>query len=248
MLVEFYENVLAVRRVAVPQADPAALATSQLDDPDRLHTVDHAFETAIRTLRETRVALGEKILEAANLMIACLHRGGKIMVCGAGAAEADARQFSAELMGHSLLSGHTGLPVLMLSGEMRPSAYPANTTDHETVFSRQVEALGRPGDLLFGIAREDNRAGLPEAFRSARLHNLTCLSLTGPDAEHLALQMDVALVVPGSNARWTRQVQLLLLDLLCDLVEEQLTGVHSLPAENLYEAGSALRLLKRLVE
>ena len=248
LLVQFYEDVLAVRRVAILQTDPAALATGQPADRDGLQTVDRAFETAIQTLRESRAALGEQILEAASLMIECLQRGGKIMVCGAGAADTDARQFGTELMGRLLLSGLTDLPVLQMSAEGRSSAYLANERDHTTIFSRQVEALGRPGDILLAIAREEDLACLAEAFRSARLHNLTCVSLTGRAAEDVASQADVALVVPSSSVRWTREVQVLLLDLLCDLVEEGLTGAHCIPAENLHDASSALRLSKRLVD
>lgn len=248
LLVEFYEDVLAVRRVAVRQADPAALVMRQPDGHDRLESVERAFETAIQTLRESRAALGERIREAAGLMIECLHQGGKIIVCGAGAAEADARQFSTELMGRLLLSGHPGLPVFLLSADMQPSVYAANGRDQETVLARQVEVLGRPGDVLLGIAGEEDLGRVAEAFRAARLHNLMCVSLTDRAAENLASQADVALVVPSSSARRTREVQILVLGLLCDLVEEGLTGARRIPAEDFYDAGDAFRLLKRLVE
>jgi len=196
LLVEFYEEVLAVRRVAVLQIDQPALTTGQPADRDGLQTVDRAFETEIQMLREVRAALGEQILEATRLMTDCLQHGGKIMVCGARAADADARQFSAELMARLLLSGHSGLPVLLPLADRRSSAYPANESDHETVFSRQIEALA----------------------------------------------------VPSSRARWTREVQILILGLLCDLVDAGLTGARRIPAEDFYDAGGALRLLKRLVE
>jgi phosphoheptose isomerase len=237
LFAELYENVLAVRRVAVLPADSGALVLDHAHD--LFDHVDHAFETAIQTLHETRLALREHILEAANLMGECLQQGGKIMVCGVGQAARDARTFSSELMERSL-------PVLLLAADASSGAPSENEVVSDRILSQQVEVLGRPGDLLVGIATVEGSASLAKVFRSARLHDIRCLSLTGSLADEML--PDVALIVPSSDPQRVREVELLVLDLLCDLLRAQPSGTPQIAAEGLYNASEALTLLKGQVE
>ena len=92
---------------------------------------------------------------------------------------------------------------------------------YDQLYARQVEALGKPGDVLVGISSTGRSRNLIEAFGTARKHGLRCVALLGSDGGELRDLADVALTVPSSGPRHIQEVHRVLIHLLCGLVEER---------------------------
>jgi DNA-binding MurR/RpiR family transcriptional regulator len=95
---------------------------------------------------------------------------------------------------------------------------------YDQVFARQVETFGRPGDVLLGISTTGRSRNVLEAFEAARRQKMRCVALLGGDGGELRALADVALIVPSFEAPHIREVQMVLLHLLCELVEGRLAS------------------------
>src|SRR5581483_11514741 len=109
--------------------------------------VDSKFDILGQTLRESHRRLKGTMVEAAREIVACLGRGGKILVCGNGGSAADAQHLVAELVGRFKAAQRPALPALALTADSAVLTALSNDFGYEHGFARQVEALGRPGDV-----------------------------------------------------------------------------------------------------
>jgi phosphoheptose isomerase len=240
LMAEVYENILANRKQPVP-------VDSLGQDSGELTIVWQGFDSALETLHRSQDLLDKSITEAAGLVIDCLERGGKVMVCGNGGSAADAQHFAAELVGRFMSQNRRGLSVLALTSDSVFLTAWSNDVGYEKIFTRQIEALGRPGDLLIGISTSGRSKNLIEAFRAAREMNIQCLSLLGGSGGDLLALSDAALVVPSWNAQRIQEVQILILHLLCELVEKHINNEQLFESEILVHAlqGEGTPLEKR---
>lgn len=180
------------------------------------------FESAIQTLQHSMDVLTDSILDASRMLVDCLANGGKVMVCGNGGSAADAQHFAAELMGRFIRENRKGLPVLSLTADTAFLTAWSNDVSYENVFARQVEALGKPGDVLVGISTSGRSRNVVEAFHQARQKDVKCLALLGGDGGDLLPLADTALLVPAWSTPRIQEVQILILHLLCELVEKEI--------------------------
>jgi D-inositol-3-phosphate glycosyltransferase len=197
-------------------------------------TVDRAFERLLATLTRSRTTLRDGIVHAADLIGATFERGGKVLICGNGGSAADAQHFAAELVGRFLKPGRAGLPVIALTADTVVLTAWANDVGYADVFARQVEALGRPGDLLIAISTSGKSPNVLAALRAAGERGLGTLALlggTGGDARPLA---DAALVVPSSDTAQIQELHTFALHTICELVEAR----ESVTREGLANAAS----------
>src|SRR5215213_6017183 len=184
------------------------------------------FDSAVQTLQRSRQVLEKPILEAAKRMTNCLGQGGKLMVCGNGGSAADAQHMAAELVGRFTSEERRGLPVLALTAESAFLTAWANDVGYDQVFARQVEAFGKPGDLLIGISTSGRSNNVIEAFSLARQMNIQCLALLGGDGGDLLPLADAAILVPAWSTQRVQEVHTLVLHLLCELVERHIDDVQ----------------------
>jgi D-inositol-3-phosphate glycosyltransferase len=215
LVAKFYDEVLLDKRLQV--RDPEKATKEYL-------LISESFDSAIETLQRSRNSLNESILEAAQLLTNCLDRGGKIMVCGNGGSAADAQHFVGELVGRFISADRAGLPALSLTADSVFLTAWSNDIGYDQIFSRQVEALGQPGDLLIGISTSGRSTNVIEAFRFAQGMNIKCLALLGGDGGNLLPLSDTAVVVPSWNTQRIQEVQILVLHLLCELIERHENG------------------------
>src|SRR5690606_25373689 len=106
-----------------------------------------------------------------------------------------------EFVGQLVLKGRRGLPAIALTSDTAVMTAWANDRGYEDVFRRQVEALGRPGDILVGFSTSGNSGNVVEAFRYARAVGIETILLGGGDGGALEPLADVAIVVPSSNTQ-----------------------------------------------
>ncbi len=135
-----------------------------------------------------------RIAQAAELVAASLNNGGKVLTCGNGGSLCDAQHFAEELSGR-YRQDRRALAAIALT-EASHMTCVANDFGFEYVFSRFVEALGRPGDVLLAISTSGNSPNILRAAEAARVAGLKIVALTGKDGGQLAHHCDVEIRVP----------------------------------------------------
>ena len=136
----------------------------------------------------------QAIEQAARLMAASLQQGGKILTCGNGGSLCDAQHFAEELTGR-YRQNRRALAAIALTEASHMSCV-ANDFGYDYVFSRYVEALGRPGDVLLAISTSGNSPNVLRAAEAARAPGMQVVSLTGKDGGQLAALSDVEIRAP----------------------------------------------------
>jgi phosphoheptose isomerase len=188
-------------------------------EADPLDLIQTGFIEAQDTLRKAQEVLTAPILAAAQAITACLEKGGRVFVCGNGGSAADAQHFAAEFVGRFKFNGRKALPVLALNTDTAFVTAWSNDISYETIYSRQLEAFGQPGDLLVGISTSGRSQNIIEAFKTARQADIGCIAVLGGDGGHLLSLADIAIVVPALDTARIQEVQILALHLICELVE-----------------------------
>jgi len=193
---------------------------------DRDRVVNDAFADTIalhqRVQREGQAAISA----AADALRRALGDGRTVLVCGNGGSAADAQHFAAELVGR-FTRERRAWPALALTTDSSALTAIGNDYGFDRVFARQVEAHGRPGDVLIGISTSGGSPNVLAAVETARARGLVTIGLTGRDGGALGPAVDVHLNVPSPSTARTQEVHITLLHVLCDLVEQELVDADA---------------------
>ena len=138
----------------------------------------------------------ERMLEAAQRCSTALAAGNKVLLCGNGGSAADAQHIAAELIGR-FIDDRRSLPAVALTTDTSALTAIANDYGYEQVFSRQIEGLAVPGDVLIAISTSGNSANVNRAAGSARERQCEVIGLSGKSGGALAALCDTALVGPS---------------------------------------------------
>lgn len=168
-------------------------------------------------------ALHDAIRQAANLCLASLHTGGKILLAGNGGSAGDSQHIAAELVGRFSFN-RPALAAIALTTDTSALTAIANDFGYESVFARQVEALGRAGDVFIGLSTSGNSANVLRACEQARAAGLRCIGMTGEGGGQLADLCDVWLATPSASTRHIQEGHITMGHILCDLVEQAMFG------------------------
>ncbi|MCK9284768.1 MAG: phosphoheptose isomerase [Rhodocyclaceae bacterium] len=184
------------------------------------------FEDSIATKRSALEAMDGPITRAIALMVTSLQAGGKIMACGNGGSAADSQHFSAELL-NRFERERAPLAAIALTTDTSTLTSIANDYRYEEVFSKQVRALGRRGDVLLAISTSGNSPNVIEAMKVAAAAGIAIVALTGKGGGKMAALLgvnDVHLCVPADKTARIQEVHLLTLHCLCDGIDHTLLG------------------------
>jgi D-sedoheptulose 7-phosphate isomerase len=192
-------------------------------------TTEQAERLAERRIRESietqqallDASLLSAVARAAELIVGALRDGGKVLAFGNGGSAADATHFAAELVGRYLLD-RDGLPAISLSENASAVTAISNDYGYERVFARQIEALGRPGDVALGISTSGRSANVLAGLEAARASGLTTIVLTGGDGGSARAAADVCIAVPAGDTPRVQEGHTLVAHILCELVERAL--------------------------
>lgn len=184
--------------------------------------IGRSFAESRALLEAAEKSLAATIEEVADALYGCFAGGGKLLVCGNGGSAADSQHFTAELVGRLKVEGRRALPALALTADTAVLTAWSNDSGYAHVFARQVEAFGRPGDLLLVISTSGQSENLLHALEVAGARQMTCVALLGRDGGAARHHADLNIIVPSTNSQRIQEVQLLILHLLCELVEERL--------------------------
>lgn len=188
-----------------------------------------AFQTSIETKQQAETALSESIELASNLLNQTLLNGNKVMSCGNGGSAGDAQHFSSQLL-NRYDRDRPGLPGIALTTDSSTLTSIANDYDYLQIYSKQITALGQPGDLLLAISTSGQSANIVEAIRAANESDIAVIALTGKDGGLIEQELNrhsVEIRVPSNVTARIQEVHLLVIHILCELLDLQLLG----PAE-----------------
>lgn len=184
------------------------------------------FNHSIDTKTQAMPLLVEPIARSAALIVTSLLEGGKVLSCGNGGSAADAQHFSSEML-NRFERERPGLPALALTTDSSTITSIANDYDYQEIFSKQVNALGHPGDILLAISTSGNSGNVVKAINTAKERQMKVIALTGRDGGAMADQLhseDVEIRVNTDSTARIQEVHLLVIHCLCDLVDTQLLG------------------------
>ncbi len=166
------------------------------------------------------------IAEAARILVERVKAGGKILICGNGGSAADAQHMATELVVR-YLADRPGIAAIALTVDTSILTAASNDLGFERVFARQVEALGRPGDVLVVITTSGTSPNVRAAIAEAGAREIFTLGLTGSAGGEFAALCDLAIVVPASHTPLVQEAHLVVEHLLCEALEEAMSGEAS---------------------
>lgn len=170
--------------------------------------------------------LSRPIADAANAVVGCITAGGKVLACGNGGSASDAQHFAAEFIGR-FERERPGLAAIALTTDSSILTAVGNDYSFGDIFSKQVQALGAPGDVLLAITTSGNSANVLSAVSAAHAKEMTVIALTGRGGgrmNELLTETDVHICVPHDRTARIQEVHILALHCLCDAVDLQLLG------------------------
>ena len=176
--------------------------------------------------------LSKPIAAAVGALLMCVTGGGKVMACGNGGSAADAQHFAAEFVGR-FERERPELGAIALSTDSSILTAIANDYHFDQIFSKQVRALGQPGDVLLAISTSGNSRKVLAAIEAAHERDLIVVALTGKGGGKIAQvlrETDVHVCVPHERTARIQEVHLLVLHCLCDGVDSQLLGEQENPS------------------
>ena len=170
----------------------------------------------------------EQVAAAAEILIDCLLEGRKILIFGNGGSAADAQHFAAELAGRYRLE-RRALPALALTTDTSMLTAISNDYGFTQVFTRQVEALARPGDTVIGISTSGRSANVIAGLQTAQVLGARTLALIGANITGLAGVADQVISVPSMDTPRIQEAHAVIIHILCDLVEKALVAQSTEP-------------------
>lgn len=176
------------------------------------------FDEAIALHQRVRADGSGPVVTAAAAIRAAMGAGGKVLLFGNGGSAADAQHFAAELVGR-FQRERAGLAALALTVDTSVLTSVANDYGYEQVFARQIEALGRPGDVAVGITTSGTSANVVRGLEAAKARGLRTVALTGRDGGPAGRAAEVHVNVPTASAARAQEVHRTVIHALCELIE-----------------------------
>lgn len=186
--------------------------------------VKHIFNDSIQTQITAADTLSDVIAKAAQLMVDALLSNHKILCCGNGGSAADAQHFSAEML-NRYEAERPSLPAIALTTDTSTITAIANDYHYNEIFSKQIKALGQPGDILLALSTSGHSKSVIEAIVAAHHRQLRIIALTGRDGGDippLLTSDDVEIRVPSESTARIQETHGIVIHCLCDIIDKQL--------------------------
>lgn len=179
--------------------------------------MDHAAAglAARKAFFETKAEL---VVEIARAMAVCLAGGGKVMFCGNGGSAADSQHLAAEFTNRFKLE-RPPLPGLALTTDTSALTAIGNDYSFDEVFSKQLQALGRPGDILVGLSTSGTSSNVIRAMREAKRNDIVTVGLAGQSGGEMAAVSDFLVTVPSGDTPVIQEIHISAGHMMCHLVD-----------------------------
>jgi D-sedoheptulose 7-phosphate isomerase len=188
---------------------------------DRLKLVEQILLDAATLHEQAARQSAHAVVTVAHALLSSFAEGGQVLVFGNGGSAADAQHAAAELV-NRFARERRAFPAIALSTDTSILTSIANDYGYERVFARQIEALGRPGDIAWGISTSGNSPNIVAALHTAKSRGLKTVALTGHDGGQAGKLADFPMNVPNVSAARVQEVHRTLIHAVCELVEREL--------------------------
>ena len=195
---------------------------------DLISRISETFSESAHLKLQSMDVLAGPIAEAAERMVECLKKDGKILACGNGGSAADCQHFSAELLNRFEME-RPSLAAISLTTDTSTLTSIANDYDFDQIFSKQVRGLGRANDVLLAISTSGNSRNVLAAIEAAHACEMSVVALTGRNGGRISGILgahDVHICVPAESTARIQEVHLLTLHCICDAIDCLLFGVQ----------------------
>ncbi|MFC1680571.1 phosphoheptose isomerase [Pseudomonadota bacterium] len=195
---------------------------------EKSQRIDAIFRESLESIEKAWKQVAPQIEKGAGIMIDSLLAGGKILAAGNGGSAADAQHFSAEMLNRFELD-RPPLPAIALTTDTSTLTSIANDFEYRQVFSKQISALGQPGDTLLVISTSGNSSNLSQAVIAAHEKQMRCVALNGKGGGELSgllTDEDADIVVPGKSTARIQEVHGIVIHCFCELIDRHLLGIH----------------------
>jgi D-sedoheptulose 7-phosphate isomerase len=206
---------------------PASVGSS---DRKAVDLVRAALRDGIALRQQLLEEQAEQIAAVAAYLCGAIERGNKLLLCGNGGSAADCQHIAAELTGRFGTTGRRALPALALTTDTSVLTAVANDFGFAQVFARQVEALGKEGDVLWAASTSSRSPNVLRAAEQARAQGLWVLAMTGPAAGELGELADITIRVPGRTTDRIQELHVTVGHVICDLLDQAFIEPRPEPA------------------
>jgi D-sedoheptulose 7-phosphate isomerase len=206
----------------------SATAAKTAENRELIARIGRQFTESAETKLAARDKLSAQIARAVEMMAGALLANGKILACGNGGSAADAQHFAGEML-NRFERERPPLSAMALTTDTSTLTAIANDYDYEQVFSKQIGALGHPGDVLLAISTSGNSKNVVRAIHAAHERDMHVVALTGNHGGEIAKVVgnaDVHVCVPHARTPRIQEVHLLSLHCICDGIDYLLMGAE----------------------
>ncbi len=184
--------------------------------------IQQTFAESIAVKQKSLERLTDTIADIAEVIVESLSNGGKLLLCGNGGSAADAQHIAAEFICR-FVRNRQALPAIALTTDTSIITAAGNDFSFDEVFSRQVDALGAPGDVLLAISTSGNSPNVIKAVESAKRNRVTVIGFTGESGGKLRDMCDICLCVPSTVTARIQEVHITAAHAICSIAEKRLT-------------------------
>ncbi|HLX53041.1 MAG TPA: phosphoheptose isomerase [Aquella sp.] len=179
------------------------------------------FTQSIEAKQKALTVLEAPVISAAAKIAEAFKAGNKLLICGNGGSAADSQHFAAEFTGRYEME-RPPLPAIALTTDTSALTAIGNDYSFEVIFSKQVEALGKEGDILFAISTSGNSGNVMKAIEIAQKKNMITIAMTGKDGGKIGKMLgstDINICAPANRTARIQEIHLLVLHTICDIVD-----------------------------
>lgn len=192
-----------------------------------LERIEKNFNESISIKRASAASLPNSIALASQILTQCLLSGGKIIVCGNGNSTANVQHFTSKMLNRYEID-RPGLATISLNSDGSTVLSIADEINYDTIFSKQIQALGQFSDILLTLSTADeNSSHIHYAIDAAHERDMHVVSLTAEYSENITSRLsanDIEVQVQSSSTPRIQEMHLLIINCLCDLIDHQLLG------------------------
>ena len=163
------------------------------------------------------------IQKAAELCIKAIRNGKKILLAGNGGSAADAQHIAGELVNRFMID-RSAIAAISLSTDTSVLTSISNDTDFSRIFSRQIEAIGKEGDVFFAFSTSGNSKNIIKAIDTAKIQGISVIGLTGKSGGRMADMCDILLKSPSDMTTRIQEIHILVGHIICTIIETGLFG------------------------
>lgn len=182
-------------------------------------SLNESADTKLDILRSCR----EDVYKAIDILKACIQSGGKVMFCGNGGSAADSQHLATEFiirLSHDIKRPAMGAIALTTDTSLLTAG--ANDIGYDNVFARQVEGLGKPGDVLVGISTSGNSESIIKAIEMAKLKQVGTIAFLGGSGGKIKGMADCEIIIPSANTQRIQEGHITVGHIVCESVEREL--------------------------